>query len=156
MKRINWKILIATCIVCLLPILLGIAVWDSLPETLAIHFDINNNPDNFASKRFVVFGLPFLMVFFQIICCVATDVSTQKHGESLKAEAVAKWTVPVVAVVLQSITLGIGLGRDIDVRMVAVLLVGAMLIVTGSCLPKLDYIKNYNLSAEKARRIKST
>lgn len=153
MKLIKWKILIVTCIICLLPVLFGIAVWDSLPETVAIHFDINNNPDNFASKGFAVFGIPFLMVFFQIVCCVINDINAQKHGECAKFEAVLKWIIPVVSIILQIVTLGIGLGWDIDVRLVAALLVGAMLITTGSCLPKLDYIKNYNLSAEKARRI---
>ena len=62
MKFVKWKTLIVTCVVCLLPILLGVALWNELPESIAIHFDINNNPDNFAPKGFVVFGLPFLMV----------------------------------------------------------------------------------------------
>ena len=153
MKFIKWKILIVTCLICLLPILFGIAVWDSLPETIAIHFDINNNPDNFASKGFVVFGIPLLMALLQIVCCVINDVNARKHGECVKFEAVAKWIIPVVAVVLQITILGIGFGWNIDVRLVAALLVGAMLIATGNCLPKLDYIKNYDLSEEKARRI---
>ncbi len=153
MKLIKWRILIITCLICLLPILPGIAVWDSLPETVAVHFDINNNPDNFASKGFVVFGMPLLMVLLQIICCIINDANANKHGDSVKFEAITKWIIPVVTVVVQITILGIGLGRNIDVRLVAALLVGAMLIATGSCLPKLDYIKNYDLSAEKARRI---
>lgn len=65
MKFIKWKSFIVTSFVCLLPILLGIALWENLPDTMAIHFNINNEPDNFASKGFVVFGLPFLMVILQ-------------------------------------------------------------------------------------------
>ena len=73
MKFMKWKILIITCAVCLLPILLGVVLWDKLPETMAIHFDMYNQPDNFASKGFVVFGLPAMMVVLQIISCVITD-----------------------------------------------------------------------------------
>ena len=153
MRFIKWKILIVTCLICLLPILFGIAVWDSLPEIIAIHFDINNNPDNFASKGFVVFGMPLLMVLLQIICCVINDVNAYKHGDRIKFEKVTKWLVPVMTVVLQIVTLGIGLGWNIDVRVVASLLVGAILITQGNYLPKFDYIKNYDLSVEKARRI---
>ncbi len=153
MRFIKWKILIVTCLICLLTILLGVAVWDSLPEEVAIHFDINNNPDNFASKGFVVFGMPLLMVLLQIICCVINDVNAYKHGDRVKFEKVTKWLIPVMTVVLQIVTLGIGLGWNIDVRVVASLLVGAILITQGNYLPKFDYIKNYDLSVEKARRI---
>ena len=84
MKFIKWKSLILTCIVCLLPILPGIALWDKLPDTMAIHFNINNEPDNFASKAFVVFGLPLLMVLLQLFCCFVNDINAHKHGESKK------------------------------------------------------------------------
>ena len=62
MKFFKWKIFALTSGVCLLPILLGVALWSKLPDSIAIHFDMNNNPDNFASKGFVVFMLPLLMV----------------------------------------------------------------------------------------------
>lgn len=153
MRFIKWRILIVTCLVCLLPILLGIAVWDSLPETMAVHFDINNNPDNFASRGFAVFGMPILMVLLQIICCVINDVNAYKHGDRVKFEKVTKWIIPVMTIILQIVTLGIGLGWNIDVRLVVSLLVGAVLITIGNYLPKFDYIKDYDLSAEKARRI---
>ena len=153
MKVIKWKILTVTCLVCLLPVLFGLAVWDSLPEVMAIHFDINNNPDNFASRGFAVFGMPILMVLLQIICCVINDVNAYKHGDRVKFEKVTKWIIPVMTIILQIVTLGIGLGWNIDVRLVVSLLVGAVLITIGNYLPKFDYIKDYDLSAEKARRI---
>ena len=76
MKFMKWRSLGITCLVCLLPILLGVALWESLPDTMAIHFDMYNNPDNFAPKGFVVFGLPCLMALLQVICCVINDFYT--------------------------------------------------------------------------------
>ena len=58
-----------------------------------------------------------------------------------------------MTLVLYVVTLGYGLGWDIDIRRVAVLIVSVMLIVIGNYMPKLDYIKNYNIDAEKARKI---
>ena len=58
MKFIKWKSLIITTIVSLSPVILGIALWNLLPDSMAIHFNVYNEPDNFASKGFVVFGLP--------------------------------------------------------------------------------------------------
>ena len=153
MKFIKWKSLIITCIVCLLPILLGIILWDNLPDLMAIHFNINNEPDNFASKGFVVFALPLLMVLLQMFCCFINDINAHKHGERKKFERATKWIIPIMSVILQIITLGYGLGWNIDIRRVVALIVGIIFLVIGNYLPKFDYLSNYNLDTEKAKKI---
>lgn len=153
MKFINRKSLVITCMVCLLPILLGITLWDKLPDSIAIHFNFNNEADNFAPKGFAVFGLPVMMAVLQIICCVINDFNAKKHGNRVKFETVTKWIIPVLTVILQIITLGYSLGWNIDIRKAVALIVGIMFLVLGNYLPKLDYIKNYDLDTEKARKI---
>ncbi len=153
MKFIKWKILFITCLVCLIPVILGIALWSKLPDTMAIHFDINNNPDNFASKGFVVFGLPLLMIILQCFCCFVNDINAHKHGERRKFELATKWIIPIMALVLQVLTLGYGLGWRFDVRAAAAIIVGIILLVVGNYLPKFDYIKNYDVDVQKARKI---
>lgn len=153
MKFIKWKILIITCVVCILPIFAGLALWHELPETIAIHFDINNNPDNFAPKGFVVFVLPLMMVAFQIISCLTTDISNQKHGRKTKLETVTKWIIPVMSIVLHTLTIGNELGFTLDIRKIVALLVGIMFIVLGKYMPEIDYIKNYDVEPDTARRI---
>jgi len=153
MKYIKWKSMVITCLVCLLPILLGISLWDELPDSIAIHFNFHNEPDNFAPKGFVVFGLPILMMLMQMFCCIVTDTNSHKYGTQKKFERVVKWILPCVTLVLQIATLGYSLGWSIDIRRVAVLLVCTLFIAIGNYLPKLDYIKNYRVDIEKARKI---
>lgn len=153
MKFIKWRSLLITCIICLLPILLGIALWNELPDTMAIHFNIYNEADNFASKTFVVFGLPILMSFLQMISCFINDINAYKHGERKKFERVIKWIIPILSIILQILTLGYGLGWNIDIRKMLALIIGVMFLILGNYLPKLDYINNYNVDTEKARRI---
>lgn len=149
----KWKSLMITCIVCLLPILLGISLWNKLPDTMAIHFNINNEPDNFASKGFVVFGLPLLMVFLQIFCCFINDINEYRHGERKKFERVIKWIIPIMVIILQIATLGYGLGWKVDVRRLAVFIVAVILLVIGNYLPKFEGAKIRNEDDEKARKI---
>ncbi len=153
MKFIKWKTLIITCLVCLLPVLLGVALWDKLPETMAIHFNMYNEPDNFASKGFVVFGLPFMMVILQIVSCIITDINIKQHGERKKFTTVVKWIIPVMSIILQAVTLFYGLGMMIDIRRVAMIIVAGIFIIMGNYMPKFDYIKNYDVEAHKARKI---
>ena len=153
MRFFKWRIFIITSIVCLLPIILGVALWDKLPETMAIHFDMYNNPDNFAPRGFVVFGFPLLMVLLQAFCCFVNDINAHKHGERKKFSTITKWIIPVMSGMLYIVTLVYSLGWNLDVRIVAALIVGGMLIVIGNYLPKFDYIKNYDLETEKARKI---
>lgn len=153
MKIFKWKAFIITSIVCLLPILLGISLWTKLPDTMAIHFNIYGAPDNFASRGFVVFGLPMLMAVLQAVCCFINDINSYKHGDRKKLATVTKWIIPVLTVVLQIITLGYGLGWNLDIRKIVSFIVGVILLVIGNYLPKFDYIKNYDVNAEKARKI---
>ncbi|MBR2471289.1 MAG: DUF1648 domain-containing protein [Clostridia bacterium] len=153
MKFMKWKSLIITCLVTLLPIVAGVALWNQLPAEIAVHFDINGNPDNFASKGFAVFLLPLLMALLQIICCVINDVKAYQHGPRVKFERVTKWIIPCMSIVLQAAIFAFALGKNVDMRAVAMIVVGVVMIVTGNYLPKFDYIKNYNLDTEKARKI---
>lgn len=153
MKFIKWKILVITSVVCLLPIIMGIAVWDKLPDTMAIHFNINNVTDSFAPKSLVLLGLPVMMMFFQIFCCVANDINAHKHGRSIKFEMVSKWIVPIMTIVLQTTIIGYGLSWNPDVRKIATFLAGVIFISLGICIPKLDYVKNMELDTQRARKI---
>ncbi len=46
MKSIKWKYMFVTSMLCLLPIVFGLILWDKLPPQIAIHFNMNNAPDN--------------------------------------------------------------------------------------------------------------
>lgn len=153
MKDIKWKTLIITCIVCLLPIFLGVYLWGALPERVAIHFNMYNEPDNFVSKGFAVFGLPILMAVTQGFCCVVNDINVHKYRGEKKFERITKWTIPAMSVILQIITLGFAVGWEIDIRKSAILIVSIVFLLTGNYLPKLDYVKNRKVDSEKARKI---
>ena len=153
MKFIKWKFLIVTSLVCLLPILFGLAFWTQLPDTIAVHFNVYGEPDNFASKGFAVFGLPLLMAALQWVCCFINDIDIHKYGERKKFERVTKWILPGMTVILQGSLLGYALGWGIDITKVAPFIVGTVFLMIGNYLPKFDYIKNYDLDTEKARKI---
>jgi len=153
MKKVRWKMLFITCLICLLPILPGLALWDRLPDKMATHFNLYNQPDGFSPKGFAVFGLPFIMVLGQIVCCMSIDIRAARHKIPRQFETVVKWVIPAMAVVVQGATLAYSIGITVDIRKVAMLIVGAVFIAMGNYMPKLDYIKHYAFDTEKARKI---
>ncbi|MEA4860861.1 MAG: DUF1648 domain-containing protein, partial [Sphaerochaeta sp.] len=44
------RTLVLTTLVCILPILFSLSVYDRLPDQVPIHFDASGNPDNYAHK----------------------------------------------------------------------------------------------------------
>ena len=62
MLKENKRTLIITSIVTILPILIGVFLWNRLPDVMATHFGINNEANGFSSKVFAVFGLPLLLL----------------------------------------------------------------------------------------------
>ncbi len=143
MKKINWKIIAITGGICLLPIILGIAVYDKLPNEIAIHFNINNEPDNFASKEFVVFGLPCLMLLVQTTCCIANDLKGKK--ENPKIERFFKAIIPVLTILLYITTIAYALGNDLDIRKIACFVIGIIIVIIGNYSPKMKYNKSIGI-----------
>ena len=136
MKKIDFKILIITSIVCLLPIALGLAVYNELPNIITTHWSIDNTPNGFMPKAVFVFALPIFMFLMQAFLCVITDVFDKYKEVNKKATSVCKWIIPIITVILYIATITYALGNMVDIRKVAMLMVGIMLIVIGNYIPK--------------------
>lgn len=144
MKKINFKVLIITCIMCLVPIVFGLIFYDSLPDKVAIHFDVNNNPDNFCSKEFFVFGTPLIMVLFQIFCCVITDIKDEHPEANKKSVTVMKLIIPTITVLMYVVTLMHAMTVGIDIRIVVMIILGVMFVIMGNYIPKIVGTQNIN------------
>lgn len=71
MKRNKNKVILSS-IVVLLPMVIGLLIWNQLPKDVATHFSFNGQPDGYSSKEFAVFVLPliiFVIHLFLYLCC---------------------------------------------------------------------------------------
>ncbi len=139
MKRINWKILIITSIICLLPIVMGVVFYQQLPEQMPVHFNFNNEPDNYASKNFALFGIPIILTLLQIMCCVVSDINKNKMTKEPRFITIIKWFIPILTIVVSTIIIEIPLGSTVDVRKSICLVMGILFILTGNYFPKMSY-----------------
>lgn len=135
--------LIISSVVCLAPILLFLAMYDSLPEQVAIHWDASGTADNFAPKAFVTFGLPVLMAALNCILHVQLKNDPKKANVSKVLKVLLKWVIPAMSIVVMPITLFIAMGVNIPIQTVIPALVGLLIAVCGNYLPKCRY--NYTV-----------
>ena len=133
----NKKTLILSTLLCLLPILLGLALYEQLPAQLPIHFDFTGNPDNYAAKPFAVFGLPVFMALINFIChsTVRFDKKTTEASPVVLL-AVTSWICPLLCNILMPITLFMGMGMDVPINFIVSLMVGLVFVIIGNYLPK--------------------
>lgn len=139
MRKIDWKILSLTVIICMLPILFGIVFYKKMPELMPIHFNMNNEVDHYASKNFALFGIPILITLLQIFCCAISDWRGSQKNSKPKFVAIVKWIIPVLSVVVSIITISVALGNEVDVRKWIILMLGILYVMMGNYLPKTSY-----------------
>ena len=136
MLKANKKTLIIASIVTILPILIGLLVWDRLPDVMATHFGMDNEANGWSSKAFAVFGLPLFLLAMEWIAAVVTSQDPRRQNISPKMFTLVLWIIPMVSVVCGAAIYTYNLGMKVDISFFAMLFTGLMFIVIGNYLPK--------------------
>ena len=143
MIKKNWKTLLITSVVMLLPMVAGLLLWSKLPDKMPTHWNTAGEIDGWSSKPFSVFALPGIMLACQWLCALGTAADPKKKNHSDKVLQLVLWIIPVMSVVLNGIILAIALGGNVPVEMVTPVLVGLILTIIGNYLPKCK--QNYTI-----------
>ena len=136
MIKKHLKTLIITSILTLLPILAGLYLWNTLPEQVPSHWDVNGEIDGWSSKPFFVFGLPSIMLAAQWLCVLVTAADPKKANHSGKVLHLVLWIIPLLSIILSAMTYIAVLGHAVRVEVVMPLIIGLIFTIIGNYLPK--------------------
>ena len=136
MLKRNKKIIILTAIITLLPIVMGLLLWNQLPDQIATHFGMNGEPDGRSSKAFAVFGLPAILLAVHLVCTLATSADPRKENISDKMLRLVLWICPIISLITNGSVYLIAIGKPINIGLICMILVGIMFIFVGNYLPK--------------------
>ena len=134
--KINKKLLVITTIIILLPIVIGILLWEQLPAEMATHFGTNNEPNGWSTKPMTVFGIPGVMAALHIVCILVTYADPKKNNIGKKAMDIVYWILPAVSIFVMGSTYAYALGKDINIEMICFVLLGIIFVILGNYLPK--------------------
>jgi len=137
------KTTIISTIVCLLPIVLAIIIYDKLPQQVAIHFDIAENPDNYFPKAIAAFGLPLFLAAINLYSHFRITKDPKVENASASLRGLTMWLLQILSVVLVPVTLFMAMGKQIPITMITMAIVGTVIIICGNYLPKCK--RNYTI-----------
>ena len=136
MIKKHWKLLVIASIVTLLPMVVGLLLWNQLPQQMPSHWNAAGEIDGWSSKPFSVFGMPLILLAFQWVCVIATGADPKKTNHSDKIIHLVFWIIPVLSVVLHAIIYLVAMGKEVQVETVMPVLLGLVFAVVGNYLPK--------------------
>lgn len=136
MIKENKKKLIITSIVILLPILIGLILWNKLPDQVPTHWNAQGEVDGWSSKVFAVFGLPIVLFAVHWMCILVTSVDPKKQNIEGKVLWIVFWICPIISLLVGMLSYGAALGVEFKVDKIMLAIMGIMFIVVGNYLPK--------------------
>ncbi len=136
MLKKNWLKILISSLATLSPIAFGLAVWNKLPEAMATHWNINGEADSFSSRTFAVFGIPVILVAFNLLCMVITSFDKKNKNQNAKAFNIIFYIVPIISIFCSYIMYAAALDKITDISVVMPLFMGFGLILIGNIMPK--------------------
>ena len=130
------KTLILTSLILLIPVVIGLLLWNHLPEQIPTHWGINGEVDGWSSKTFSVFGLPALMLVLQWVCVLACTADPKYKNYNTKMLKLVLWICPAISLIVNGMVYCAALGFEVPVETIMPLLMGVMFVVIGNWLPK--------------------
>ena len=136
MIKKNLPKLIITSLVTLIPIIIGLILWDKLPEQVPIHWDANGNVDGYSTKIQAVFIMPLILVAAHWICVIGTSLDPKKQNINDKMLTLVLWIIPVISLLCNSFVYATALGHKVSVEIIMPLFMGILFVIIGNYLPK--------------------
>ena len=134
-KKNKWK-LISSSLLILLPILIGIILWNDLPDKMVTHWNFNGEANGWSSKPFTIFGMPLILLAVHLICMFATEADLKNKGQNKKVLGILFWLVPMISLFVSGMIYGTALGIQMSVAHLSPVMLGIVFIVSGNYLPK--------------------
>ncbi|MBQ7296147.1 MAG: SdpI family protein [Clostridia bacterium] len=136
MLNISKAKLIITSIITLIPILVGLILWNQLPDSMVTHWGVGNVPNGWSSKAMAVFGLPGFLFIIHWVCLLATKADPKSKDINKKLIDLVLWICPLLSVLLGGVSYSYSLGYKVNVQAVVMIFLGVLFVIIGNYLPK--------------------
>lgn len=131
--------LILTSLIMLIPVVVGLLLWNKLPDPMPSHWGINGEVDGWSSKAFSVFGFPVLLLAIHWLCVVISTADPHHKNYHPKMIRLMFWICPMIGLILCTMVYSAALGHSVPIETIMPLLLGVLFVVIGNLMPKCRY-----------------
>ena len=142
MKEHKGKLILSSLLV-LLPLAVGLLLWNRLPAQVPMHWNAAGGVDGWGSRLLAVCGMPLFLLVIHWVCLLFTFLDPKNKGQSRKALGLVFWICPAVSLISGTATLSEALGAPLRINTLMLLFIGILLIAVGNYLPKCK--QNYTI-----------
>ena len=132
----NRKHIIISSLLILSPILVGLFLWNRLPERIPTHFGFNGEADQYGSKAFTVFFMPIFMLFIHWLMVWGTMKDPKHERVSDKVYTLIIYSVPLISIFVNMTIYLRAFDQNFDITRAIMCLVSFIFIVIGNYRPK--------------------
>lgn len=135
MIKKNWKTLLITGLVILLPMILGLITYPFLPDQIPIHFDFEGNIDGYGSKLIVLLISPIVLLI-QWAAAIEAQIRSKKEEIKDKYIPGMSWTLAAASIAIGVVMYHCANNSIVTAQRLAHIIVGILFVVMGNLMPK--------------------
>ena len=132
----NKKLLILTSALTLLPIPVGLLLWNQFPETMAVHFGLTGSADGYASTSCAIFVPPLILLAVHWLCIWGTALDKGNKNRNQKMQTIVLWVLPLIGNLSSCGIYALALGWNFSPVAWTMIPMGILFAIIGNYLPK--------------------
>lgn len=139
MIKKHLKTLVLSSIITLLPIPVGFALWDALPDTLAIHFGASGEANGFSTKLFAILLPPVILLITNLLLFFLSNLIDRKNAaQNPKLQKLVLYIIPLLSLLVSGSIYAVALDFNLSPLLPAIISLpcGLLMLTIGNYLPK--------------------
>lgn len=136
MIKRNKGTILFTSLVTLIPMLVGLVLWNTFPDQVPMHWNAAGEIDGWGSKVFAVVFLPLFLLAVHWFCILVTAADPKNKDIEGKPLTLVLWICPFMSILVCTLVYSTAWGIPLSVEILMPLLLGGMFLIIGNYLPK--------------------
>lgn len=128
--------LLLSCLMIILPILVGLLLWNKLPDTMVTHWGADGAADGQASKAMAIILPGGILLLVHLFALMLSGLDKNIHTQTKKAQAIIFWIIPCLNLFVYGLLYGVALGMEMNVFRLLPAFLGLLLLIMGNYMPK--------------------
>lgn len=127
---------VVSSLLCLLPLAMGLLLYDKIPAEMPIHWDNRGSADGVVAKQLGIWMVPLFILAVHIVVSVGTAIKSRRQQLAKMTLWVSQWAVPLIAVIIEPAAFLKAAGYSLDMTRLVFSLVGIVFVIAGNYMPK--------------------